>query len=270
MQNSRKDIILLVGHGSRHQRGHAEVKHFAEQWRKRHPEQQIELCFLEFDAVTLALGLEHAGQVAQRVIVVPLMLGAATHVKKDIPQAVDVARQCFPDVRFVIASHLGKNEGKSGGRNEDEGEHVCQALLSALLQAMPDSSHVDAQDTGVVVLARGSSDVEANADLHYLADWLLEHTTHQRVDLAFTSMAVPTLENAVQKQLEQGVKQVIILPYYLFTGVLMERIAAQVQQLQAQYPHIPFALAKHIGCNVHLLDKLDACVEAVRERTYET
>ena len=33
-----------------------------------------------------------------------------------------------------------------------------------------------------------------------------------------------------------GMKQVVVLPYYLFTGTLMQHIARQVDHLRQQYP----------------------------------
>ncbi|MBW6453980.1 MAG: sirohydrochlorin chelatase, partial [Methyloprofundus sp.] len=41
-----------------------------------------------------------------------------------------------------------------------------------------------------------------------------------------------------QRQIKLGMTQVCVLPYYLFTGTLIERIDKQVAHLQAQYPQI--------------------------------
>jgi sirohydrochlorin cobaltochelatase len=45
---------------------------------------------------------------------------------------------------------------------------------------------------------------------------------------------------------------------YLFTGVLMERIKAQVERLKTQYPQIVFALGGHFGFDAGIFELLDA------------
>ena len=60
-----------------------------------------------------------------------------------------------------------------------------------------------------------------------MARWLMEETDHELVDWPFTGITWPRLERAVQRQVMLGMKQVVVLPYYLFTGTLMQRIAAR-------------------------------------------
>ena len=55
--------------------------------------------------------------------------------------------------------------------------------------------------------------------------------------------------------------QVCIVPVYLFTGVLIERIKAQVERLRQQYPQIAFALGSHFGFDQEIFDLLDAKVD---------
>nr|VFK63899.1 MAG: CbiX protein [Candidatus Kentron sp. UNK]VFK70743.1 MAG: CbiX protein [Candidatus Kentron sp. UNK] len=74
-----KDIILLIGHGSRGPDGNREIERFAGEWRARQPGLDIEVCFIEFADVLLEEGLDCAVRCAtvrgaKRVIVVPLIL----------------------------------------------------------------------------------------------------------------------------------------------------------------------------------------------------
>jgi sirohydrochlorin cobaltochelatase len=54
--------------------------------------------------------------------------------------------------------------------------------------------------------------------------------------------------------------QVCIVPVYLFTGVLIERIKAQVERLQGQYPQVAFALGTHFGFDKGIFELLDSKV----------
>ena len=56
--------------------------------------------------------------------------------------------------------------------------------------------------------------------------------------------------------------QICVVPVYLFTGVLMERIKAQLARLQAHYPQIAFGQGTHFGFDPAMFDLLDARVAA--------
>ncbi|MDQ6994177.1 MAG: sirohydrochlorin chelatase [Mariprofundaceae bacterium] len=239
------DTILLVGHGSRQQSGNDEIEAFAKEWRKRRPDDRIEVCFIEFSDITLDVGMDLAAKNSKRVIIVPLILGAAGHVKMEIPHHIADARKRHPDVTFIMAKHLGA------------GTKVLNALKSELSKAMLALDAPDAKNTGVVLLARGSSDKVANGDIAKMARWLFEETHHEMVDLAFTGITFPKVETVVQRQVACGMKQVIILPYYLYTGVLIERIARQVERLSQQYPTTSFGLGHYIGFDNAIYDLVD-------------
>ncbi|MDX8384748.1 MAG: sirohydrochlorin chelatase [Ghiorsea sp.] len=239
------ETILLVGHGSREPSGNDEIEAFAQEWRKRKPDARIEVCFIEFADVTLDAGMDLAAKDSTRVIVVPLILGAAAHVKMEIPHHIAHARQRHPKVEFIMAKHLGATD------------KVLKALKSELSKAMLNLDAPDAKNTGVVLLARGSSDKVANGEIAKMARWLFEETGHEMVDLAFTGITFPKVETVVQRQVACGMKQVVVLPYYLFTGVLIERITRQVARLSQQYPTTSFGLAKYIGFDDGIYTLLD-------------
>lgn len=227
--------ILLVGHGSRERSGNDEIERFAARWREQHPHWRIELCFIEFAEIGVDEGLARAARGAQRVIVVPLILNAAGHVKMEIPAHIARARQQLPGVRFDYAPHLG----------------VCEPLLAVLQrqlrQCMNALDMPDPTTTGVVLLGRGSSDRHANGEMAKMARWLQEESAHEIVDLAFTGITFPRLERVVQRQAALGLRQVVVLPYYLFTGTLIQRIGRQVEHLRAQYPQLRFASGSYFG-----------------------
>ena len=246
------ETILLVGHGSREKSGNDEIEAFAAQWRERQPDWRIEVCFIEFSEITMSEGLRRAAEGARRVVVVPLILNAAGHVKMDIPQAIDGTRLKFPFVQFAYAPHLT----------------ACDPILAILRRrlkgAMQALDMPDPTTTGVVILGRGSSDRQANGDMAKMARWLMEETDHELVDLAFTGITYPRLEKAVQRQSLLGMTQVVVLPYYLFNGTLVERIARQVENLKTQYPTIRFTSTKYFGFEREVFEVLEQRVLDLR------
>ncbi len=244
-----KDTVLLVGHGSRIPEGNREIEEFAQQWRTRRPDWRIEVCFVELAEVLVDSGLANAARGAQRVIVVPLILNAAGHVKMEIPEYIEAARGRYPQTRFVYAHHLG----------------ACDPILAILKRrlhkAMRELDMPDPKTTGVILLSRGSSDPMANGEVAKMARWLNEAGGHELVDIAFTGITYPRLERVVQRHSQLGMTQLVVLPYYLFSGTLMERIKRQVAHLKQQYPRIRFARSEPFGCEEEIFALLDQRVE---------
>ena len=240
--------LLLVGHGSRGREGNKETINFAAQWRERHPDWRIEVCFIEHAEVLLDEGLDRAARGARQVLVLPFILNAAGHVKMELPHALEEARQRHPGVEFAVTRHLGM------------GRDIFAVLQGQLERLMKQLAMPDPMSTGVILLGRGSSDAGANGELAKMARWIFEANDHELVDLAFTGVIWPRLETAVQRQVRLGAMQIAIVPVYLFTGVLIERIQEQVTRLKQQYPQIAFALGTHFGFDPGIFALLDAKV----------
>lgn len=242
-----KETILLVGHGSRDPggEGNREVELFAQLWRERQPDWDIQVCFIEFADLLVADGLTQAARDADRVIVVPLILNAAGHVKMELPEHLEAARAAFPDTAFVYVPHLGAEDT------------ILNVLKRRLGQAMDELDRPDPQTTGVILLGRGSSDPMANGEVAKMARWLFEAGRHDLVDIAFTGVAFPRLEGVVQRQARLGMTQIVVLPYYLFTGTLIERIRRQVDHLRSQYPHLRLACADYFGFEPEIFDLVE-------------
>ncbi|OIQ81354.1 sirohydrochlorin cobaltochelatase [mine drainage metagenome] len=251
-QSTINETILLVGHGSREQSGNKEIEDFAAQWRIRQPQRRLEVCFIEFAEVLIEAGLDRAARHGGRVIIVPLILNAAGHVKMEIPEHVEHARLRHPQVEFIYCHHLGANK------------EILTILKRNLRKAMAELDMPDPRNTGVILLGRGSSDRVANGEVAKIARWLYEEGEHPMVDIAFTGITHPRLESVVQRQSKLDMRQIVVLPFYLFTGTLIERIDRQVARLQAQYTQIHFALADYFGFEEEVYDLLE---QRIREAT---
>ena len=240
-----KDTVLLVGHGSRQPAGNQEIEAFTGQWRAALPHWRIELCFIEFADINLDKGLDLAAANSGRVVVVPLILNAAGHVKMEIPTHMEEARQRHHKVEFVYAAQLGACD------------ELLEVLQRRLKSGMAELDMPDPRTTGVVVLGRGSSDRGANGEVAKIARWLQETGDHDLIDIAFTGITYPRLESVIQRQAKLGMTQVVVLPYYLFAGTLMTRIERQVENLKAQYPQIRFARTDYFGFEPEIAQLLE-------------
>ncbi|MBA2875915.1 sirohydrochlorin chelatase [Thermaerobacillus caldiproteolyticus] len=242
--------ILFVGHGSRDPEGNEQVRQFVERLRpKIHPTFYVETCFLEFGLPTIIEGIEqcvNAG--ADEVIVIPIILLAAGHSKLHIPAAIDEAKQKYPHVTLTYGRPIGIHE-------------QTFAILKTRLIEIGENVEAPDKETAVLLLGRGGSDPDANSDLYKITRLFWEQTNYSLVEPAFMGVTAPLLEEGVERCVKLGARKIVILPYFLFTGVLIKRLEEKIIQFRAQYPNIEFQLAGYFGFHPKLqtivLDRLE-------------
>jgi sirohydrochlorin ferrochelatase len=116
--------------------------------------------------------------------------------------------------------------------------------------------------TALLLIAHGSRQEEANADLLYLAAGLRARG-QSLVEASFLELAQPGVEEAGVRCVEQGARRVILVPYFLSAGVHVRRdLAAARAKLAERFPEVEFRLAEPLGQHPLLLDVV---AERVRE-----
>jgi sirohydrochlorin ferrochelatase len=77
--------------------------------------------------------------------------------------------------------------------------------------------------TGIIVFAHGSRIESANQAVRAAARGLARAGEFPWVEAAFLELGEPDLEGAAAKLATQGVKRIVVVPYFLTLGLHMER-----------------------------------------------
>lgn len=235
--------LLIIGHGSRDPHANVEFESLVAAYRATRPDIEVGHGYVELAQPLLSTGLRDLAQRAESVVVLPLFLFAAGHVKNDIPLALSQARQEFPTVRFTVANALGVHPNLV----ELAFERVRTALAGARESAK----------TAVVVVGRGSSDPDANGDFCKVVRLLAEGREIGWVVPCFIGVTRPLFEETVELVARARPERIVVAPYFLFGGRLISKIREQVEAFQARYPWIKTALAPHLGNDDRLLKLMD-------------
>jgi sirohydrochlorin cobaltochelatase len=243
--------VLLIGHGSRDEEGNEEFRRFAEELSRNWTGRRIESCFLELAEPDIPSAVRRCWEMgARRVVAVPMILLAASHVKQEIPELLEEARVAHPGLEIVYGHNVGLHP------------RLLDLLDARYRETVADWTEGDPDGTAIVLLGRGSSDMDANGDLYKLGRILWERTGALTVEVCFAGITDPRLPEGVGRTIRLGARRVVVIPYFLFTGVLMKRMQHTLTSLQAEWPHIPMRMAPHFGLHPFLL-------EAVRDRIEE-
>ncbi|WOB44656.1 sirohydrochlorin chelatase [Thermoleptolyngbya oregonensis NK1-22] len=225
---------LLVTHGSRDPRPHAEAGVLAHQvaaeLRRREAgglpplveTAVLELCPQPLHQRILQVATQALTLGGDRLVIIPLFLLPGVHVMEDIPAEVAIARQqASPRLSIEIAPHLGSHP-----------------RLADLLPAP------NCEPAARILLAHGSRRPGGNAPVEALA---------QQIGAIAAYWAVPPgLADQAARLVAQGAQQVDILPFFLFPGGITEAIAQDVRDLSAQFPTCQFRLYPPFGATPQL------------------
>ncbi|MDN3357456.1 sirohydrochlorin chelatase [Actinomadura sp. DC4] len=209
--------LLLVGHGTRDEAGVAEFARFAERLRARLPV-DVAGGFIELSPPPLTDAVAELYAAGHRhVAAVPLVLVAAGHAKGDMPAALARERERHPGLTYAYGRPLGPHP-------------TLLALLEERLDAVLDRA--DRADTAVLLVGRGSTDPDANAEVCKAARLLWEGRGLAMVETAFVSLARPGVPEGLERCRLLGAERIVVLPYFLFPGVLPDRVVAEARSYE--------------------------------------
>jgi sirohydrochlorin cobaltochelatase len=232
--------LLVVGHGSRDPRGAKEFHELVSLLRRNDPSLSIEGGFIELSRPPISECVERLVEDGAREIsAVPLMLLAAGHAKDDIPATLAREKIRHPQVAF----HYGRSLGI-----RPELLELMDARISAVV---PEEERAE---TAVLVVGRGSSDPDANSDLAKIARLFYEGRPYPLVESAFVSLAPPNVPEALERCERLGARRVVVFSYFLFTGVLEERIREQSEEFAARRPGVEVRYAGYFGPDARVAD----------------
>ncbi|MCG8351363.1 MAG: sirohydrochlorin chelatase [Chloroflexales bacterium] len=234
--NPERSALLLVGHGTADPAGQAEYERLAALLSDRLMT-FVQPCFLELADPPIAQAIDECVTAGfQHIVALPLLLGAASHQKNDIPTALNLARARWPEVSIYYGTPLGAQYTL-----------VCTLAERVDLARAAANTQIPPEETALAIIGRGSRDPDSNAEVARIARLLWEGRGYGWVEYGFYGLSQPDTAVTLDRCVALGAKQVVVLPYLLFTGRIHQRIGILVEAAQQRHREIAFLLAEHLG-----------------------
>jgi sirohydrochlorin cobaltochelatase len=249
---SKKLGVMLCGHGSRDEDAVTEFALLSEHLKKRLPQYPVEYGYLEFATPIIRNGLDVLkAKGVERVLAVPGMLFAAGHAKNDIPSVLNT---------YAAANDLKIDYGKELGIDPKmmraAGDRIQEALDSA-------PQGVALHETLLVVVGRGASDPDANSNVSKVTRILWEGFGFGWAETAYSGVTFPLVEPGLEHAAKLGYRRIIVFPYFLFTGILVQRIYDATDEVAARHPGIEFIKAPYLNDHPAVIDTFVERVEQI-------
>ena len=234
--------ILLVGHGTSSDRGTQQFVDLSEHFARRVAPARVERAFLEIQQPSIAESIDRLLQAGvQKLVVMPLLLFAAGHAKRDIPDAVSAALQIYgrPDLPWVQAAHLGCHPA------------IVELSHRRLAQSIADQPHISDTDATrsnirveinscLLIVGRGSNDDSATTQMQEFARLRQQQEGGLRTEVAFLAMAQPLLGEQLRQlaaaNYTANYNRVMVQPHLLFEGELADSLRRQVASIASAHP----------------------------------
>ncbi|MCF6327974.1 MAG: sirohydrochlorin chelatase [Devosiaceae bacterium] len=243
---------MLCGHGSRNQLAVAEFAALSERLKSALPGVPVEYGYLEFADPVIHFGLDRLRAAGiKKVLAIPGMLFAAGHAKNDIPSVLNTYAAMHDDFEIIYGRDLGVDLKLIRAASERIGEAEESS-----------ANDVTRHDTLLMVVGRGASDPDANSNVAKVTRMLWEGMGFGWAQTAYSGVTFPLVAPALDQAVKLGFKRIIVFPYFLFTGVLVNRIYDAVDEAANKFTDIEFLKAPYL--NDH-----DLVVETFIERLHE-
>jgi len=235
-----KTGVMICGHGSRSQAAVDEFRCLVERLPTELPDGWLtEYGYLEFADPVIRDGLDRLREAGcDRILAVPGMLFAAMHAKNDIPTVLSTYA-----AKHDIEIKYGRELGVDPKMIAAAGSRIEETVRRANVESGPIPLH----ETCLVVIGRGASDPDANANVAKVARMLWEGMGFGWCQVGYSGVTFPLVAPCLDHVARLGYRRVIVFPYFLFTGILVDRIYGFTDQVAEKHPEIQFLKAGYLN-----------------------
>ncbi|MGN7175244.1 sirohydrochlorin chelatase [Cytobacillus sp. SAFR-174] len=221
--------VLYIGHGTRSKKGAAEANLFIESVMKKVDAPIQKICFLELTEPDIETGFEYCVRKgASEIVIVPLFLLAAGHIKKDIPEELAPLIEKYHGIIVKMADPFG----------------VQDTILDAIAELVTADAQPISPLDSVLIVGRGSSDPSILRAFDSIKTGISKRLRVKNVQVCYLAAAAPSFQDGLDSICQKASGNVIVIPYLLFSGLLLSEVVREVNK------------KVKAGCSVTLTDTL--------------
>lgn len=246
------EAVLYICHGSRVKEASDQAISFVKRCMEESDFPIQEYSFLELSEPSIKQGFVQCVQKGATIIhIIPVLLLTAAHAKIDIPEVLNQLAKEYPEIEIRYGRPIG----------------VHEKMIDIVVEKIKKSSLPYNSDLLVLLVGRGSSDPEVKQDLGKIAELVEAKLSGISVKDCYLTAAEPSFIEGIEYANASSYKNILVIPYLLFTGILMKSMTKTIQELAN--PNKIYELAPYLGYHPFIAAILNERLkEAAKEDVY--
>ncbi len=236
--------VMICIHGTRDEGAVIQLNTLTGHLKKRLPQYDIESGFLEFASPVMSTGLDALKELgAERILCLPGMLFASGHSKNNLPSELNKFATANPkiDVRYGRELAIDRRLLKAAAERIEEAEALAE-------------TKVERASTLLMVAGHGTNDSDANSNTCKVARMLWEGMGFGWAEVSYSGVTTPLVDAGLTQAVKLGYRRIIVYPFFLFTGILVQRIYDLVDEAAAAHPEVEILNASYLNDHPLLID----------------
>ena len=233
------NALLIVGHGSLRKASGSAMIRLAALARKEGVAPISTAGFLNFSRPTFAEAVTRCvSKGATSISVQPYFLIDGYYVNRALPKLVKEAQAEHSKVSFQIAEPFTYHP----------------ALSDLVLKRAAEIPH-EPRNSALLLMAHGTPLEAANASIFEVAEDARRKSAYRRVSVSFMELNTPSIADASDTLVVEGVGTIVAVPYFLHLGEHVAKdLPAAIEQARERHPGVTFHLSDYLSYDPLLLE----------------
>jgi len=170
------------------------------------------------------------------------------------------------DIPSVLNSYAARHEGLTIDLGKDLGidPKMIRAAGARIQEALDEGGDgVPLHETMLVVAGRGASDPDANGNVAKVMRLLWEGFGFGWGETVYSGVTFPLVEPGLEHAARLGFRRIVVFPYFLFTGILIDRIYEHTDRVAERHRHIEFIKAPYLNDHPLLIETFKQRIEQI-------
>lgn len=110
---------------------------------------------------------------------------------------------------------------------------------------------------GILIIAHGSREPETIKTMEEVFSIVQEKLSHVLMEQAYMEFCNVNLAKGLDKLMEQGADDIVVVPYFLFSGIhIREDIPKEIEEYLSSHPGLKIRLGSTLGADPRIADVL--------------
>jgi cobalamin biosynthesis Co2+ chelatase CbiK len=143
--------------------------------------------------------------------------------------------------------------------------HALCSIANDKGKSIPKAPDQPVSREAILLLGHGSRIPGASKDMETVVSRMKEKYGYQNVEIGFMSGLGPHLSEVMERLVNQGMKRVIVIPYFLHLGAhLLMDIPKMIQMEAQKFSQIQLILGRGLGFDESLVDLVHRNIQETR------